>query len=313
MTTNGQQAQRATGETGYADDVQISPELDAILSKSAARGGNMERLSEAEKERVVSAYCRALDLNPLSQPITFVKMPGRGEVPYVNRGATDQLAAKHRLNRRTIRGPECVDIGGTKVVLCQVEVTHPNGRSETALATLPMGDPVNVYMKCETKAKRRGTLSILGLGLLDEMELETIPGAERVQADRPSRDPDPPAIVPPRFAPQEPPQSRPAVAPVPVAETVPAPVAEPQAEPTSPVPVDACLVALSDLAERCEDASQVGVIRAALCAFADATSRTQIMAAATEHAAALHALPPSLRRQVTDVFVAWRNLHGATR
>jgi hypothetical protein len=33
----------------------------------------------------------------------------------------------------------------------------------------------NVLMKCETKAKRRATLSILGLGMLDEMELETIP------------------------------------------------------------------------------------------------------------------------------------------
>ena len=34
---------------------------------------------------------------------------------------------------------------------------------------------MNVLMKCETKAKRRATLSILGLGVLDEMELETIP------------------------------------------------------------------------------------------------------------------------------------------
>jgi len=32
-------------------------------------------------------------------------------------------------------------------------------------------------MKCETKAKRRATLSICGLGMLDESELETIPGA----------------------------------------------------------------------------------------------------------------------------------------
>jgi hypothetical protein len=32
-------------------------------------------------------------------------------------------------------------------------------------------------MKAETKAKRRVTLSICGLGLLDETEIETIPGA----------------------------------------------------------------------------------------------------------------------------------------
>ena len=64
---------------------------------------------------------------------------------------------------------------GTKLVYAVCRVTHPNGRIETATATVPLVDPVNVLMKAETKAKRRATLSILGLGVLDEMELETIP------------------------------------------------------------------------------------------------------------------------------------------
>ena len=34
-------------------------------------------------------------------------------------------------------------------------------------------------MKAETKAKRRATLSICGLGMLDETEIETIPDARR--------------------------------------------------------------------------------------------------------------------------------------
>jgi hypothetical protein len=38
-------------------------------------------------------------------------------------------------------------------------------------------------MKCETKAKRRVTLSICGLGMLDETELETISGSKQAQAD----------------------------------------------------------------------------------------------------------------------------------
>jgi hypothetical protein len=33
----------------------------------------------------------------------------------------------------------------------------------------------NAIMKCETKAKRRVTLSICGLGLLDELDVETLP------------------------------------------------------------------------------------------------------------------------------------------
>jgi hypothetical protein len=35
----------------------------------------------------------------------------------------------------------------------------------------------NALMKAETKAKRRVTLSICGLGMLDESEVESIPGA----------------------------------------------------------------------------------------------------------------------------------------
>ena len=37
----------------------------------------------------------------------------------------------------------------------------------------------NALMKASTKAKRRATLSICGLGVLDESEIETIPGAIR--------------------------------------------------------------------------------------------------------------------------------------
>ena len=54
----------------------------------------------------------------------------------------------------------------------------------------------NAYMKAETKAKRRATLSICGLAVLDESETDSIAGAERrtvqdlhrepVQSDQPA-------------------------------------------------------------------------------------------------------------------------------
>jgi hypothetical protein len=45
-----------------------------------------------------------------------------------------------------------------------------------ALGTLKGDALANALMKAETKAKRRVTLSLAGLGWLDETELETIPG-----------------------------------------------------------------------------------------------------------------------------------------
>jgi hypothetical protein len=45
------------------------------------------------------------------------------------------------------------------------------------------GDFGNALMKAVTKAKRRLTLSLVGLGWLDETEVETIPGAKPVAVD----------------------------------------------------------------------------------------------------------------------------------
>lgn len=60
--------------------------------------------------------------------------------------------------------------------------TDPAGRSDEAIGAVSVaglrGDALaNAIMKAETKAKRRVTLSIVGLGWLDESEIETIPAA----------------------------------------------------------------------------------------------------------------------------------------
>ncbi len=140
--------------------------------------GDLSGLGPNERARFYTQMCEGLGLNPHAQPFAFLKLNGK-EVLYATRGATDQLAAMHRLNREIVDGPKVIDLAGTKLVYAVCRATLPNGRFETATATVPLIDPVNVLMKCETKAKRRATLSILGLGVLDEMELETIPA--RVQ------------------------------------------------------------------------------------------------------------------------------------
>ena len=162
-------------------------ELARVVESLVVRG-DISALGTADRARYYMRVCEGLGLNPHAQPLAFLKLNGK-EVLYVTRGATDQLAAMHRLNRRMVDGPKVIDLGGTKVVYAVCEATHPNGRTETAIATLPFTDPVNVFMKAETKAKRRATLSILGLGMLDEMELETIPAGAMSPASQPVLDP----------------------------------------------------------------------------------------------------------------------------
>jgi hypothetical protein len=177
MTTN-KQPMTTTTTRSLLEELEVSDEMAQMLARMEAQKSDPRAMTADERAGYVSTLCKALHLNPLTRPAQFINLSGR-EVLYLTRTATDQLAAMHNLNRKTIDGPRVVDVCGTKVGLCTVEVSLPNGRSETATATLPAADFVNLYMKLETKAKRRGTLSILGLGVLGEDEIETIPDAKR--------------------------------------------------------------------------------------------------------------------------------------
>lgn len=167
-------------------DIQTTEARDmGRVAESLVTRGDLSDLTPAERARHYINTCEGLGLNPASQPFSFLTLQGK-LVMYANRGASDQLAAMHRVNRRIVRGPEEITLGGQKLVIAVCEASMPNGRVETSIATVPMTDPANVLMKAETKSKRRATLSILGLGCLDEMELETIPASAQgpaVQVD----------------------------------------------------------------------------------------------------------------------------------
>lgn len=151
-----------------------SERTTAKVIESLVLRGDISGLSPRDRAQYYVQQCESLGLNPNAQPFAFLRLNGK-EILYATRGATDQLAAIHRITREIIDGPKVIDLAGTKLVICVAKAQHPNGRTETSVATVPLMDPQNVLMKAETKAKRRVTLSILGLALLDEMELETIP------------------------------------------------------------------------------------------------------------------------------------------
>jgi hypothetical protein len=74
--------------------------------------------------------------------------------------------------------------------LVQSEASDKTGRTDTSLGVVSIaglrGEALaNQIMKCETKAKRRVTLSICGLGMLDETEVESVRVAEQEQASQP--------------------------------------------------------------------------------------------------------------------------------
>lgn len=140
--------------------------------------GDLSRLSPAQKLDYYKARCDAAGLDPRTQPFQVISLPARGghrkEILYALKSATDQLSSKH-LIRTEILEQETIE--GIRVVT--VRASSPDGRQTEDVGCVPISglrgdDLANALMKCVTKAKRRAVLSLCGLGLLDETELDTI-------------------------------------------------------------------------------------------------------------------------------------------
>lgn len=150
----------------------------AAVVESIVLRGDISGLGPRERAAYYITMCERLGLDPYTKPFEFLRLNGK-EVMYANKGCADQLARIHNVTRRIVDGPKVIDLAGTKLVYCVCEASLPNGRVETATATLPLADPTMVLMKAETKAKRRATLGILALAMLDETEVESIPSERR--------------------------------------------------------------------------------------------------------------------------------------
>lgn len=159
--------------TTKAIQKQAAPDNGGIYESLALRG-DLSGLRPEEKAQYYSALCERLGLDPSTQPFALLKLNGK-EIMYATKGCTDQLARIHGVNR-TITKEETIN----DCYIVTVEAALPNGRIEqskgaVSISGLKADAFCNAIMKAETKSKRRATLSILGLGLLDESELETIP------------------------------------------------------------------------------------------------------------------------------------------
>jgi hypothetical protein len=185
--------------------------LDSKTLESLMSGGDCSKLNQDQRNAYYLARCEAAGLDPRASPFQFVRLSGR-EVLYATKGAADQLAAKHGL-RTTITSQSTED--GIRVVTVRVEAK--DGRVTEEIGALPVkglqGEALsNALMKCVTKAKRRAVLSVCGLGMMDETEVESIPGAQPVTVEPAPRPVVVQVVNPPPAAPAKPPPSMPTTA-----------------------------------------------------------------------------------------------------
>ena len=142
--------------------------------------GDLSKLSAAERVSYYLQVCDSLGLNPATRPFDYITLQGKMQL-YARRDAADQLRRRDKISI-TITAREKVD----DVYVVTARATAPDERTDEAIGAVPLaglrGEALaNAFMKAETKAKRRVTLSICGLGFTDESEVDSIPGAQRVR------------------------------------------------------------------------------------------------------------------------------------
>ena len=155
--------------------------------------GDLSGLKEVERLNYYNAVCSSVGLNPLTRPFEYITLNNKLTL-YAKRDCTDQLRKIHSVSVRITARER---VGDLYVVTAQA--TLPNGRCDESIGAVVVGHLkgdalANAFMKAETKAKRRVTLSICGLGLLDETELDTVAVTQTqntVRALSPSKNNDP--------------------------------------------------------------------------------------------------------------------------
>lgn len=148
--------------------------------------GDLALLTAKERVLYYQGMCNSLGLNPLTKPFEYIELDGKLTL-YAKKDATDQIRAKHNVNL-TITNREITD--ERAIVTARAEL--PSGRTDESIGVVSFATKSgkasgkfldNLIMKAETKAKRRVTLSIIGLGMVDESELDTVDGFRFAKVD----------------------------------------------------------------------------------------------------------------------------------
>lgn len=147
-------------------------DVSAEVITSLVTRGDLSMLTAQQRAEYYLQLCERVGLDPATKPFDFIKLNGK-EVAYANKGAGDQLRRKHKISVVIVAREKLDD-----VYYVTARATMPDGRCDesqgaVSIAGLKGDFLANAVMKAETKSKRRVTLSIVGLAMLDESELET--------------------------------------------------------------------------------------------------------------------------------------------
>ena len=137
--------------------------------------GDLSKLTEDQRSNYYQQVCETTGLNPLTQPFQYIVLNGKLKM-YALKGATDQLRRIYDISCEVKTTEKIEDL----LVITVKATNNKTGRVDEDMGFAKIaglkGEMLgNAMLKATTKAKRRVTLSMCGLGMLDEDEIASIP------------------------------------------------------------------------------------------------------------------------------------------
>jgi hypothetical protein len=158
---------------------------DSAIISSVILSGDLSKLSATDKVAYFNGYCERLGLDPFTQPFQILRLQGK-EILYLTRAGAQQLNKLHSVSHEIV-SRNIHEAASTYEVIARASL--PDGRHTESIGAVTIANLkgeayCNALMKAETKAKRRATLDLLGLGLLDETEVASIVTQEPITASK---------------------------------------------------------------------------------------------------------------------------------
>lgn len=161
-----------TTETALATREQPALTPFEVIEKVITQG-DLAKMSAGERVAFYWRTCESLGLNPLTRPFEYINLNGKLTM-YARKDATDQLRKLNAVSVTEVRREKDEELG---LLIVYARGRDKTGREDEATGVVAIkglsGEALaNATMKAETKAKRRLTLSLVGLGFLDESEVD---------------------------------------------------------------------------------------------------------------------------------------------
>ena len=164
------------------DGLPARPSIEGV--EDALLDGDLSKLNPQQRVSYMERVCESVGLNPLTKPFRYIRLNGQLTL-YATRDAAEQLRKVHGISITSLEETWREDL-----CIFRAYAKDADGRTDVATGAVDTSRSsgqglANDIMKAETKAKRRVTLSLAGLGWLDETEISDIPDSatEEVTVD----------------------------------------------------------------------------------------------------------------------------------